>query len=338
MRRAVTPVPSAWSVIRVAVRRFQAAAVGAWQRVWRFTGAVWAHRPSAATVLALPLVRRYSAWFGQQSDFVQIALLAFSLTIAFLLAVAAGHIGVRPPAVRAAEVQEPPPTLASVLYAWLERRPARPSTTCGPFVPPALCAQRLAADAEKWQADFAAYQADLQSRQSYAAWTRDGKDFPAYNSETGIFTFALALEGNPRADKKTCVPFRVIVQMPLGICTDPWPDQGAQAKPGTDTRQRLRQVVVKSAAFPHPCLRTTEWTAWARVEPETAQIWAAWAKDKGWKLEMYFRLARAESLLLPDWDEDARLTEADFLKEQRIWLWVDAVRLVIGDVVVHEWR
>jgi len=358
-RRAVIPIPSLWSAIRPAARRLWAAAGGVWQRVWRFAGAMWARLPSDAwndarlrlgalwrlcpprdvDILRLPLVRPYSAWFGQQSDYVQVALLTFSLAMAFLLSVAAGYIGVRLPAARTAKAQEPLPTLASVLYGWLEQRPAPPSTTCGQFVPPALCTEQLAADAEKWQAAFAAYQASLQSRQYYAVWTRDGKDFPAYNSETGFFTFTLALEGKPQADAKTCVPFRVIAQMPPGITAGSWPDQGDQAKkPGTDIRQRLREVIVKPAVFPHPCLRTTEWTAWVHVEPDTARVWAAWAKSKGWRLEMYFRLARTESLLLPNWDADARLTDGDFLNEQRVWLWVDAVRLAIGDVVVHEWR
>ncbi len=321
IRNWMSPIVSAWSDFRLRL--------GALRRL---------RPPRGADILRLPLVRRYAAWFGRQEDYVQIGLLAFSLAMALLLAVAAGYIGVHPPSIFTAKAQGPHRELAAVLYDWLERQPARPSTECGPFVPPALCTQRLAANAQKWEADFAAYVVDIQGQTYSVEWTRAGKDFPAYNKDTGVITFTLALEGKPQADEKTCLPFRVIAQMPPGITTGPWPDQGAQAKPAGGLRQRLKQVVVKPALFLHPCLRAAEWTAWARVEPETARVWAAWAKDKDWKLEMHFRLDRMESLLRPNWDEDARLTDGDWLTEQRVWLWVDAVRLVIGDVVVHEWR
>lgn len=201
-----------------------------------------------------------------------------------------------------------------------------------------MCGQRLAASAEKWQSDFAGFVARIQAEKRHAEWKREGKDFPTYNRDTGIITFTLALEGDVRGDAKTCLPFRVIAQMPPGITTGQWPDQGNEATAPADIRERLGDVGVKPAPFPHPCLRATDWTAWVRLAPGTAESWMARAKEKGWRLEMFFHLDKAESPLRPNWDEDARLTDSDFLKEQRIWLWVDEVRLVIGDLVVHRWR
>lgn len=300
-------------------------ASAAWQRIRRLAG----------LMLNLPLARRYSAWFAEQADYIQVAVMASSLAMAFLLAVAAGYVGIRPPA--ALKAQAPDRGLAAALYDWMAQRPALPSTQCEPFDPPGPCGERLVAAAEKWQDDFSQYVAGIRSRQFYAEWKRDGKDFPTYNRETQVFTFTLAVEGNVRADAKTCVPFRVIAQMPNGITAGPWPDHGGEA-PRVDILKRLRELRARPKPVPHPCLRAPEWTAWVRVEPETARIWTDRAREKGWKLEMYFRMDRAESLLLPNWDEDGRLTDADFLKEQRIWLWVDAVRLLIGDLVVHEWR
>lgn len=289
-------------------------------------------------ITRVPAVDKYSNWFAAQEDCVQVGILILSLLMAFLLAVAAGYIGIRPPAALMAKAKAPDLGFAAALYDWMAQRPALPSTQCGPVDPPGPCGERLAASAEKWQADFSQYVAAIQSRQYYAEWTRAGEEFPTYNRETQVFTFTLAVEGDIRADAKTCVPFLVIAQMPSGITAGPWPDPGSQAASRLDILKRLREVRAKSKPKPHPCLRAPQWTAWVRVEPETARIWADRAKEKGWKLEMYFRLDRAESLLLSNWDEDARLTDADFLKEQRIWLWVDAVRLVIGDLVVHEWR
>lgn len=311
----------------------------AWADMRLRMAALWRLYPvRGVDVLRLPLVRRFSGVLGDQPDYVQVGLIAFSLAMAFLLAVATGYIGLRPPAALTAKAEAPSHELAAVLYEWLERRPALPSTQCGPAETPAMCGQRLAAGAEKWQADFADYLAGIQAEQRYAAWKREGKDFPTYNRDTGIITFTLALEGDVRGDAKTCLPFRVIAEMPQGLTTGLWPDQGNEAAAPADLRKRLREVIVKPALFPHPCLRATEWTAWARVEPEAAQVWTDRAKEKGWRLEMFFRLDKAESPLRPNWDEDARLTDSDFLKEQRIWLWVDEVRLVIGDLVVHRWR
>lgn len=296
------------------------------------------HRPRSGDILRWPLVRRYSAWFGEQSEYMQIGLLAFSLAMAFLLSVAAGYMGIRPPAALTAKAEAPTHELAAVLYEWQAQQPALPSTKCAAYTPKETCWRQLSASADKWQAAFAGYMAAIQAEQRHAVWKREGKDFPAYNEEAGVITFTLALEGASRADEKTCRPFRVIAEMPPGVTTGTWPDQRQQAAHAADIRQRLKQVIAKPKLFPHPCLWATEWTAWARIEPATAHSWAASAKEKGWQLEMFFRLHEVESPLLPNWDEDARLTDADFLKEQRVWLWVDEVRLVIGDLVVHTWR
>ncbi|MDH7488779.1 MAG: hypothetical protein QHH80_04660 [Anaerolineae bacterium] len=301
-------------------------------------GAMWRlYPPRGLDILRWPVVRGFSQWFERQEDYMQVALLAFSLAMAFLLIVAAGYIGLRPPAALTAKA-EAPTDLAAVLYEWKAQQPALPATKCDPHTPQETCWRQLMAGAEEWQADFAEYVAAIQAKQRYAAWTHEGKDFPTYNRDTGVITFTLALEGPVRADEKTCLPFRVIAQMPAGITTGPWSDQEDQAKPSGDIRQRLRDTGVKPKPFPHPCLRTTNWTAWVRIEPATAQSWAARAKEKGWKLEMFFRLHEAESPLLSNWDEDGRLTDGDFLKEQRIWVWVDEVRLLIGDQVVYTWR
>ncbi len=311
----------------------------AWADVGLRMAALWRLYPvRGVEILRLPLVRRFSGWLGGQADYMQIGLIAFSLALAFLLAVAAGYIGVRPPAALTAKAEAPSHQLTAVLYEWLEQRPALPSTACGPAEPPAMCGQRLAADAEKWQARFAAYVTRIQAEQRYATWKREGKDFPTYNRDTGIIAFTLTLEGDVRGDAKTCLPSRVIAEMPRGITTGLWPDQANEATAPANIRERLREGIVKPAPFPHPCLRATEWTAWARIAPAAAQSWTARAKEKGWRLEMFFRLDKAESPLRPNWNEDARLTDSDFLKEQRIWLWVDEVRLVIGDLVVHRWR
>ncbi len=315
-----------------AVRDWLGRMAASWARARLRLGAMWrSHRPSVEEILRWPVVQGFSRWFAQQKDCVQVAVIAFSLAMAFLLSVAAGYVA-------RIQAEAPPHELSGVLYEWRAQQPALPSTKCAPYTPQEICWRQLAAGAGKWQADFAGYVARIQAEQRYAAWKREGKDFPAYNRDTGVITFTLALEGAVRADEKTCLPFRVIAQMPTGITTGPWPDQGDQAKPSGDIRQRLRETIVKPKPFPHPCLRTTNWTAWARIEPATAQSWAARAKEKGWKLEMFFRLHEAESPLLSNWDEDGRLTDADFLKEQRIWLWVDEVRLVIGDQVVYTWR
>ncbi|MBC7258820.1 MAG: hypothetical protein H5T65_06200 [Chloroflexi bacterium] len=300
---------------------------------------MWArHHPSAATVLRLPLVRHFSAWYAAQPNYVQMGLNVISLAMALLLAVAAGYLGLRPPSALTAKAQAPTHELAAILYGWMDQRPALPSADCGPFEPAAACRARQAADVAQWESRFAEYVRIIQAEQERAEWVHDGKDFPTYNRDTGVITFTLALQGAVRADEKNCLPFRIIAQVPSGITTGPWPDQGGQAKANTDIRQRLREVAVKPKPFPHPCLRTAQWTAWARVEPETAQVWAAWAKDKGWKLEMFFHLDNAECPLAPNWDEDARLTKQDFAEEQRIWLWVDEVRLAIGDAIVQRWR
>lgn len=308
-----------------AARRLRTGVAEIWDGGRRLIRGIWGlHQPHRTDVLRWPVVRRFSDWFGQQDTFAQVMLITLSLATGFLLAVAAGYTVVRPPSMPTAKAEASSHELTSVLYEWLAQRPALPSTKCGPEVLPAACGQRLAAGAEQWQARFAAYVAALQAEQWYAQWRREGKDFPAYDRGAGILTFTLGLEGAVRADGKTCLPFRVIAELPQGITAGLWPDQG--------------NYNTKPKPFPHPCLRATEWIARVRVEPETAQIWMDRARQQGWKVEMFFHLDKAESPLRPNWDEDARLTDDDFLKEQRIWLWVDEVRLVIGGTVVHRWR
>lgn len=309
-----------------------------WASVRLRVGALWRLVCARSEgILRWPVVRPLSDWLGEQHDYMQFALISLSLAMAFLLAVAAGYIGLHP-AVLTAKAEAPSHELAAVLYEWLEQRPALPSTQCPPHMPQEACWRQLAAGAEKWQTDFADYVARIQAEQRYAMWKHSGKDFPTYNRDTGVLTFTLALEGLVRADEKTCLPFRVIAEMPPGITAGLWPDHGHAKTRAAGILQRLPFGAGKTKTFPHPCLRATDWTAWVWPEPATAESWMARAKEKGWALEMFFRLDKAESPLLPNWDEDARLTDEDFLKEQRIWVWVDEVRLVIGDTVVHRWR
>ena len=286
---------------------------GAWER---FRGSV--------DVLALPVIRQYAAWFGKQAGHVQVALITLSLALAFLLALAAGRLGLTPPAVHEAKAQAETLDLAGALYGWADQQPAVTEVKCGPFETQAACQRRLATDAEQYEDRFGDYVRQVRDEQQWAVWKRKGDAFPKYNADTGELVFTFALEGKAQGDAKYCTPLRVIAKMPEGVHAGIWPDQG-------DAKTKIKP-------FAHPCLRAPEWTAVVRVDTETAKIWDERAKADGWRLEMFFRLENWESPLHPDWDEDARLRGEDLLAERRLWLWVDEVQLVIGDLVVQRWR
>ena len=317
----------------------------------------WARLRGNSDPLTLPVVRQYSGWFGRQSDYVQAALIILSLVMAFLLAVAGGWIGLKPPRVQAAQAKSQPVDLAGILYALNKEQPAPPEIKCEPFETDAACQRRLAAAAELHEDRFSDYVRQAKAEQQQTVWERKGDAFPKYDANTGGLAFTFALEGKaqgkpkpapkptpiatPNAiqkrlgqllaktpfgqgDAKTCTPLRIIARTPAGVAAGTWPDQG--------------DAETKAKPFVHPCLRAPEWKAVVRVDPETAAEWEKRAKADGWRLVMFFRVEDWESALHPNWAEDVRLRDDDLLPEQRVWLWVDEVQLVIGDLVVQRWR
>jgi hypothetical protein len=284
----------------------------------------WARLRRGVDVLALPVVRPYAAWFDKQADYVQAALITLSLAMALLPGVTAGQLGLSPPAVQEAKAQTVPTDMAGVLYAWTDQQPAVTKVQCNPFETEVACQRRLAAEAEQYVGLFDEYLGQLQGEQQRAIWTRKGDAFPKYNADTGEMAFSFGLEGKALGDPKTCTPLRVIAKVPEGVVSGIWPDQG-------DAKTKIKP-------FTHPCLRAPEWKAVVRVDPETVKIWEKRAKADGWRLEVFFYLEDWESPFHTNWDDDARLREEDLLAERRLWLWVDEVQLVIGDLVVQQWN
>jgi hypothetical protein len=299
----------------------------------------------------LPVVRQYAAWFSNQADYVQVALIGLSLVLALLFGVAAGRMGLAPPRVQEAKAEAQPTDLAGILYAWMDGQPGAPGLDCQSFETQIACQWRLEADAEKYEDDFAGYVRRLQGEQKQADWAREGGAFPKYDSVTGELAFDFALEGKAQGKLKPtvtpsplqkkvnellaklsfdqgqtriCTPLRIIMKMPEGVSPGIWPDQG--------------DIKTKPKAFAHPCLRAPGWKAVVRVAPDTAKIWEERAKAEGWRLEMVFRLEEWENALRRGWDDDARLGAEDLLPEQPVDLWVDELRLVIGNLVVQRWR
>jgi hypothetical protein len=136
--------------------------------------------------------------------------------------------------------------------------------------------------------------------------------------------FSFQMEGTPVGDEKTCIPLRVVAFMPEGIITGVWPDQQGPDSPKNP--------------FLHPCLRCVEWKARVRVDAAEARRWIRAAKAEGCRLEMHFRLRGWESPIRTEWARDACLKANDFVGERRIWLWVDEVRLMVGDEMVQRWH
>lgn len=312
---------------------------------------LWARLRGGGNVLNLPGVRNFAAWFTRQADHVQVAMITLLCAMALLLGVAAGRMGLAPPRVQEARAEAQPTDLAGILYALMDGQPGSPGLGCQSFETQVVCQRRLEAAGEKYEDDFADYVHRLQGEQKLAVWSREGGAFPKYDSGTGELAFDFALEGKAQGKLKPTVtpsplqkkvtellaklssdqgqtgiytPLRVIMKMPEGVSPGIWPDQGdVQTKPKT---------------FAHPCLRAPDWKAVVRVPPDTARTWEERAKADGWRLEMVFRLEQWEDALRRGWDEDTRLDADDLLPEQRMDLWVDEVRLVIGDLVVQRWR
>ena len=278
---------------------------------------------SGVNVLNLPVIRQYAAWFSKQAGYVQGAVIVLSLALAFLLALAAGRMGLDVPNVQQAKAEVLPSDLAGELYRWTQTQPGAPGFACGAFESQAACQLRRAAEAATYQGRFDAYVRQAQGEQQKAVWTRTGDAFPKFDAK-GNLAFAFALEGKAQGDAKTCTPTRILATMPQGIITGVWPDQGDAAS--------------KAKPFAHPCLRAPDWKAVVRVDSETAKLWDQRAKAEGWRLEMFYRLAEWQSALRDGWGGDSLLLGDDLLTERKMRLWVDEVRLVIGDLVVQRWR
>ncbi len=328
MRRLVPlRLPPVGAALRSAADDVSRLARTAWQALAQAVRSLWARVAARTSGLSLPFVQKYTAWLQRQPSYVQTLLSGWMVLLAAALAVLAVFLWINPPIVAKsappeAVIQTRDPS--EVLYGWLEEQPEVPKTNCGSFETAAQCQRRLASQAEAFQVKSWAYAYEQMGVMQSAVWVKAGDAFPGYKTSAGLFEFSFQMEGAPQGDAKTCIPLRVIASMPEGIVTKAWPDQQGPDSPKNP--------------FPDPCLRSTEWTAQVGVDAAEARRWIGAAKADGWRLEMTFRLQGWESPIRDDWDRDACLTADDFLSERRIWLWVDEVRLVVGDEVVHRWR
>ncbi len=320
-------LPSFRPVLRRALLRLSTLARAAWRWLARTAGRLWAWVAGQVPRFLQPLVRPYINWLQRQPRYVLALLNAWLVLLAVALAILAAFLWMKP----ATLAQSAAPTeiliqthdLSEVLYRWLEEQPGVPQVRCEDFETPAQCQRRLASEAEKFQHDFWKYVCGQTVVMQSAVWVKAGDAFPKYNAAAGEFEFAFRMEGEPAGDEKTCIPLRVIALMPEGIITDVWPDQQGPDSP--------------KDPFPHPCLRCTDWKVRVRVDAVEASRWVRKAQADGWRLEMHFRLEGWESPIRGDWGRDASLKADDFVDERRIWLWVDEVRLVVGDEVVRRW-
>ena len=251
----------------------------------------------------------------------RVAALATIIALAlFFLAVVVMAFLMRPTSSKA----ESAPNIPSVLYRWLANQPPIPPTACDEFEPPRSCQQQLVSKAETFQDRFAGFVKGCMDEQPHVVWPRKGADFPKYNATTREFIFPFQLEGPVQGNAATCIPLRIITDMPDGIAAGVWPDEGSTGTP--------------KKPFSDPCLRTPSWTARLKVDGGEAKRWSETAKKEGWRLEMFFRLAKWQSPLRETWAGDAHLGGEDFVKECLIHLVVDEVRLVVGNEIIHVWR
>lgn len=321
-------LPSIRDAFRRVADRLSVLGQAAWQALTQAARGLRARVVAGASGVRLPLIQRYTDWLQRQQPIVQTGLLAWMAALAAALAILAVSLWMNPTILAKSALPESvvqTHDLSEMLYGWLEEEPKPPKADdCGPFETSAQCQRRLASQAEAFQVKFWAYAHQQTEMTQSAVWVKAGDAFPAYSAAAGLFEFPFQMEGTPQGDPKTCIPLRVIASMPPGIVTKAWPDQQGPDAPANP--------------FPHPCLRCTEWTARVGADADTAKRWIEAAKADGWRLEMTFRLQEWESPIRDEWDRDACLAADDFVGERRIWLWVDEVRLVVGDEVAHRWR